>query len=115
MWKEIGTKDDYIKEFGETKLTVLVRQIVGLDQSAANEAFSEFLGNQNLDVRQIRFVKTIIDYVVKNGLMLDKKALQEDPFKSLGSITDVFSMDNAYKIVGIIDKINNNAIEVFGA
>ncbi len=43
MWNEVGTKEDYQKEFGDTPLAVLVREIIGLDQKAANEAFSQFL------------------------------------------------------------------------
>ncbi|GAB4265836.1 DEAD/DEAH box helicase family protein [Thermincola ferriacetica] len=115
LWNEIGSKDDYAKEFGDTPITVLVRQIVGLDQTAANETFSEFLNDQNLDSRQIRFVKMIVDYVVRNGVMPDKRVLQEDPFASVGSITDIFSTEKARKIVSIIDLINKNATEVLGA
>jgi len=115
LWKEVGTRDEYEREFGETPVSLLVRQIVGLDQQAANEAFSEFLNDQNLDARQIRFVKTIVDYVVKNGVMTDKRVLQEDPFQGIGSITDIFSTEKALKIVSIIDWINKNATDVIGA
>lgn len=115
LWKDIGTKDDYLREFGETPLTVLVRELIGLDQMAANDAFSEFLSNQNLDSRQIRFVKTIVDYVVRNGHMLNKGVLQEEPFSTIGSITEIFPMDSALKIVSIIDTINKNATDVMGA
>lgn len=94
---------------------LLVRQIVGLDQQAANGAFSEFLNDQNLDARQSRFVKTIVDYVVKNGVMTDKRVLQEDPFQGIGSITDIFTTEKAMKIVSIIDWINKNATDVIGA
>src|SRR5699024_4315407 len=48
LWNELGTRDDYEKEFGDTPITKLVRQIVGLDKQAVNEAFSEFLSNENL-------------------------------------------------------------------
>jgi type I restriction enzyme R subunit len=115
LWGEIGTKEEYHKEFGDTPLSILVRQMVGLDQAAANEAFSEFLNSKNLNSRQIRFVKHLVDYVVKNGHMLDKSALQEDPFKSVGSITELFPMETALKIVGVIDKINKNATDLIGA
>jgi type I restriction enzyme R subunit len=114
LWNEVGTKEDYTKEFGETPLTVLVRQVVGLDQMAVNDAFSEFLSDQNLDTKQIRFVKSIVDYVVKNGIM-DKRVLQEDPFRSIGSIIDIFTTDKAMKIVKIIDSINENANRIMGA
>lgn len=114
LWNELGTKDDYEREFGDTPLTVLIRKVVGLDQKAANEAFSEFLNDTNLDSRQIRFVKLIIDYVVRNGV-IEKTALQEEPFKSVGSIVEIFNTESAMKIVNIIDKINKNATEIIGA
>ncbi len=115
LWGELGTREDYKKEFGETPLTLLVRQIIGLDQMAANESFSAFLTDQNLDSLQIRFVKAIVDYIVKNGHMMDKSVLQEEPFKSLGSIADVFQLEDAMKVVQVIDGINKNAVEVVGA
>jgi hypothetical protein len=34
------------------------------------------VNNENLNSRQIRFVKMVDNYVVKNGQMVDKKALQ---------------------------------------
>ncbi len=115
MWKDMGSREDYAREFGDTPLTILVRQVVGLDPKAANEAFSEFLNDTNLDSKQIRFVKTIVDYVVKNGHMLDKSVLQDEPFESIGSITELFAMEKALKIVGVIEEINRNAMEVVGA
>ncbi|MFE1246080.1 DEAD/DEAH box helicase family protein [Fictibacillus sp. NPDC058756] len=116
LWNELGTKEDYEKDFGDTPITRLVRQIVGLDTQAANEAFSEFLTNEKLNIYQSRFVKLIVDYVVKNGVM-DKKVLQQDPFKSVGSIVELFkdNMDDARKIIGVIDEINRNSEEIAGA
>ncbi|WP_318506090.1 DEAD/DEAH box helicase family protein [Bacillus sp. T3] len=116
LWNELGTKEDYKKDFGDTPVTKLVRQIVGLDPQAANEAFSEFLSNEKLNIYQSRFVKLIVDYVVKNGVM-DKKVLQQDPFKSVGSIVELFkdNMDDAKRIIGVIDEINKNAELITGA
>lgn len=116
LWTELGTEDDYKKEFGDTPITKLVRQIVGLDQQAANEAFSEFLNEEKLNVNQIKFVKLIIDYVVKNGT-LEKRVLQEDPFRSLGSVTELFrdNIADVRGIIGVIDSINRNTEEFEGA
>ncbi|MGE7635592.1 DEAD/DEAH box helicase family protein [Bacillus paramycoides] len=113
LWVELGSQDDYKKEFGDTPITKLVRQIVGLDQAAANEAFSKFLNEEKLNVNQLRFVKLIIDYVVKNGT-LEKKVLQEDPFRTLGSVTELFrdNIDDVRGIIQVIDTINRNT-EVF--
>ncbi|MGO5010651.1 DEAD/DEAH box helicase family protein [Niallia sp. Sow4_A1] len=116
LWNELGTQDDYKKEFGDTPIAKLVRQIVGLDQQAANEAFSEFLNEEKLNVNQLRFVKLIIDYVVKNGT-LEKKVLQEDPFRALGSVTELFrdNIDDVKGIIRVIDTINRNVEDYEGA
>ena len=47
--------------------------------------------------------------------MMDKSVLQEEPFKSLGSIAEVFQLEDAMKVVQVIDGINKNAVEVVGA
>ncbi|MBE6069174.1 MAG: DUF4145 domain-containing protein [Clostridium lundense] len=114
MWKELGSHADYEKEFGSTPVTKLVRKIVGLDRQAANEAFSEFLNNEILNTKQIHFVKLIIDYVVANGFIEDNRVLIEDPFRSIGTITELFkdNMNEARKIMGVISNIKANAEEV---
>lgn len=108
---KIGTRADYEKEFGKMPVTKLVRQLVGLDRTAANELFSQFLNNQTLNSKQIHFVKLIVDYVVKNGLIDDNKILQQEPFRNLGSIVELFkeNMDEARNIMGVIADIKKNA------
>ena len=116
LWNELGTKDDYQREFGDTPITKFVRQIVGLDPQAANEVFSEFLSSERLNIQQSRFVKLIVDYFVKNGVM-DKRVLQEKPFKTVSSIVELFkdNMDDARKIISIIDEMNKNSEDIVGA
>lgn len=116
LWNELGTQEDYKREFGDTPITKLVRQIVGLDPQAANEAFSEFLSSERLNIQQSHFVKLIVDYFVKNGVM-DKRVLQEEPFKTVGSIVELFkdNMNDARKIISIIDEINRNSEDIVGA
>ncbi|MGG4393337.1 DEAD/DEAH box helicase family protein [Paenibacillus thiaminolyticus] len=116
LWTELGSREDYEKEYGDTPVAKLVRKIVGLDPQAANEAFSVFLTNEHLNLQQSKFVKLIVDYVVKNGIM-DKRVLQEEPFKTVGSIIELFKddMEQAREIIAIIDRINRNSEEVTGA
>ena len=56
---------------------------MGLDRSAVNELFSKFLNNQAFNSKQIHFIKLIVKYVVKNGLIYDNKILQQKPFRNL--------------------------------
>ena len=114
MWEKLGSKDEYLKEFGDTPVNKLVRKIVGLDREAANEAFSEFLGENRLNEKQRHFVKLIIDYVVANGLMEDRRTLQQEPFRAVGSVVDLFknNMNDAKSILDIVDEIGKNSEEI---
>ena len=112
LWKELGSKDDYIKEYGDTPIGILVRKIVGVDREAVNEAFSEFISDRKLNVNQIRFVNLIIDYIVTNGNIEDNRVLMEEPFKSAGSITTLFKndMDVARRIMDTVATIKGNSV-----
>ena len=114
MWNKLGTPSDYEREFGDMPITKLVRKIAGLDRQAANEAFSEFLNNKSLNTNQIHFVELIVDYIVANGFIEDNRVLQEDPFRTVGSIVELFkdNMDTARKIMDIIADIKRNSEEV---
>lgn len=111
LWSELGTKQDYEAEYGQKPLGEFVREIVGLDMTAAKAAFSQYLEGSNLDSRQIYFVNQIIEYIVHNGMMKDLSVLQETPFTDQGSIVDIFTDLNVW--IGIrktIDQINANAL-----
>ena len=110
LWSEVGTKADYEAEYGEKPLGEFVREIVGLDMSAAKEAFAEYLNSVNLDASQIYFVNQIVEYIVRNGVMKDMSVLQESPFTDRGSIVEVFTDISVWLgIRKIIEQINANA------
>ena len=110
LWDEVGTKEDYEKEYGDKPLGEFVREIVGMDMKAAKEAFSMFLDDVNLDSRQIYFVNQIVEYIVRNGVMKDLSVLQESPFTDQGSVVEIFQDLNVWgNIRSVIDQINANA------
>lgn len=114
LWTELGSKEDYIKEYGDTPIGRLVRRIVGVDRAAVNEAFSEFLIEERLNLNQMRFVKLIVDYIVANGNIDDNKVLMGEPFKSVGSITSLFKddMGTAKQIMEVVAQIKRNSEEI---
>ena len=63
-------------------LAHFVRSMVGMDRSAAQEAFSQFLSDRSLTTPQIRFIEMIIDQLTSRGVM-DASALYEPPFSNL--------------------------------
>lgn len=114
LWEELGSKNDYEKEYGDTPIGRLVRRIVGVDRNAVNEAFSEFLSEEKLNINQIRFVNLIIDYIVANGNIDDNKVMMEEPFRSVGSITTLFKddMGTAKRIMDVVADIKRNSEEI---
>ena len=110
LWSEVGSKKDYEAEYGKKPLGEFVREIVGLDMTAAKAAFAEYLNNVSLDADQIYFVNQIIEYIVRNGVMKDMSVLQEAPFTDRGSIVEVFTDISIWLgIRSVIEKINANA------
>lgn len=111
MWEELGSKAEYEKEYGTTPISKLVRKIVGLDRTAANEAFSKFLSAKKLNTIQIRYIKLIVDYVVANGMIDDNTVLMEEPFRTLGSIPILFkdNLTEAREMMTVLQEIKKNS------
>lgn len=114
LWKELGSKTDYVNEYGDTPIGKLIRKIVGVDRDAVNEAFSEFLSEERLNSNQIKFVSLIIDYIVANGNIEDKTLFMQEPFRSVGSITALFKDDMgvAKQILNVVEEIKRNSEEI---
>lgn len=108
--KMCGTREEFIQEYGEQPLGKFIRSILGLDVSAANSLFAEFLQVGNLRADQITFVNNIISFLVKNGT-LDKSMLFEPPFTELhqDGIIGIFDDAQATRIISLVDKVNRNA------
>ncbi|MDD4127536.1 MAG: DEAD/DEAH box helicase family protein, partial [Methanomicrobium sp.] len=110
LWTEIGSHDEYKNEAKQLSLGEFVRSITGIEKEAVNNAFSEYINSENLNSRQIDFVKKIIDYISKNGIMKDSSVLMESPFTDAGSISEIFDMNEIITIRKIIATINKNAV-----
>jgi type I restriction enzyme R subunit len=107
---ELGTRDNFIKAYGEQPLGKFIRSIVGLDIDAANAAFSKFINNPSLNVQQIRFVNMIVQYLSVNGT-IDIEKLFEPPFTDIADngIIGVFNTDQANEIKTVISNIDRKA------
>jgi type I restriction enzyme R subunit len=89
---------------------VFVREISGLDKKAIQEAFSKYLNDTDLNIKQQYFINQIVDYVSYNGVMSDYKVLTESPFTDRGSVAEILDMTTWIGIKKIIEQINNNAV-----
>jgi len=108
--EERGLKKDFIKTYGEQPLGAFIRSIIGLDSSAAQAAFSDFIQAGNLSADQMTFIQNIIDYLTVNGT-LEKDMLFQSPFTDMNDqgLFGLFDDAEAGKIIHIIDQINENA------
>ncbi|OED43455.1 restriction endonuclease [Chromatiales bacterium (ex Bugula neritina AB1)] len=111
--QEAGSKQDYIEHYGDRPLGEFVRSIVGLDISAAQEAFAEFIQAGNLRADQMTFINSIIDYLNKNGV-IEKKMLFEPPFTHQHDqgLLGVFDDAEASRVIYLIDQVNSNALAI---
>ncbi|HPZ49800.1 MAG TPA: type I restriction-modification enzyme R subunit C-terminal domain-containing protein [Propionibacteriaceae bacterium] len=92
-------------------LGLFIRSLVGLDRSAASEAFSEFLTDSRLGVTEIRFIQMIVEHLTANGVMPAAR-LYEAPFTDFAPQgPDVlFSEDAVDRMVMILDDVRATAL-----
>ena len=110
MFEELGNNNEFVEAFGNKNVIQVVRNIVGLDSETANNIFSKYINDNRLNSKQIQFVKMLIDYVIKNGT-ISLQVLTEDPFRSLGAVSEVFEGNvGTFKLIKQdIEEINRNA------
>lgn len=106
---ELGDKEDYQREFGNTPFGLLIRKIAKLDHEAAMAAFSEFINEENLTAQQIHFVQRIISYIENNGYMENPTVLLRAPFDRPIPFFRLFAEDQQNKLINVINQIKNNA------
>jgi type I restriction enzyme R subunit len=111
---ELGTLEDYKREYQDTPFGLLVRKIAKMEYEAALVAFSEFIDDQSLTQAQIVFVKKVIDYVVQNGYIDNVTALMNPPFDKPQSFIKLFDGFKRKRIVETVTKIKENAVKVVG-
>lgn len=102
LWHELGTKDDYLEVTQEPNLAVFIRSIIGIEQEAINQKFSEYLNTGLLSSKQQEFVKSIINYVRQNGDITPEDLLEKSPFSDF----DVVGLFDD-KIDILLNVINN--------
>jgi type I restriction enzyme R subunit len=108
---DIGTRDHFVRAYGDQPLGTFIRTILGLDIEAANQAFSGFINNPSLNASQIRFVNLLIQYLTTNGVITAERLFQP-PFTDISTngLLGVFQGREAETIVRTIDSINQMAV-----
>jgi len=92
-------------------LGLFIRSLVGLDHSAASEAFEHYLDGTAFSVDQVRFVNLIVDELTANGIM-EPKRLFESPYTDHAPTGPdyIFPDADVDVIVEILKDVRQNAI-----
>lgn len=109
---ELGSKEDYKREYGDTPFGLLVRKIAKLDHEAAMQAFSDFINDQSLNQNQIAFVNKIVNYIEVNGYMENVTELTKPPFDKPISFMRLFDVKARTALVGTINRVRDNAVRI---
>lgn len=110
LTNELGSAEDYQREFGDTPFGLLIRKIAKLDHEAAMMAFSSFINDESLNQKQIAFVNKIINHVEQNGYMESVSDLQKPPFDKPVSFIKMFDANKREEIIKTINEIKQNAL-----
>lgn len=112
LTEELGSKEDYQREFGDIPFGLLIRKIAKLDHEAAMAAFSAFINDASLNQGQIQFVYKIINHIEQNGYMENIMDLQKPPFDKPVPFTRMFDAKTRNSLVQTINGIRENAVNV---
>ncbi|MDD7282125.1 MAG: type I restriction-modification enzyme R subunit C-terminal domain-containing protein [Erysipelotrichaceae bacterium] len=110
LWVKCGSKNDYYSISKLDNLAVFIRSIIGIDQNAVNEKFSEYLDENTLSAEQMEFIHSIINYARENGDVTKQDLVEESPFDSI-NVLDLFS-ENAYVVANVVNQLHDCILEV---
>lgn len=112
LTSELGSREDYQREFGDTPFGLLIRKIAKLDHEAAMQAFSAFINDESLNQKQIAFVHKIIHHIELNGYMENVAELTRPPFDKPVSFIKLFDPKTRTAIMKAINQVRDNATEI---
>jgi type I restriction enzyme R subunit len=91
-------------------LGLFVRSMVGLDRTAAKEAFAGFLADKTLNANQIEFVNLIVEHLTENGAM-DERLLYASPYTDFSprGVDGLFDSEDVTELLSILGEIRRRA------
>ncbi len=112
LTQELGTAEDYKREYGETPFGLLIRRIAKMDHEAAMSAFSAFINDESLNQQQINFIHMVIRHIEQNGYVDEVADLFKPPFDRPVSFLRLFDPKRQSAIVETVKAIKENATRI---
>lgn len=108
--KELGTCQQFEKISDGKPLGVFVRSIAKMNRQKVNELFADFISEFNLNIKQIEFVKVIIENIIEQGeINLERLGDGKPPFDRPGKFFSLFNTKAQNRLIAIIRSVNDNA------
>ena len=108
--KELGTSEQFEKISDGKPLGVFVRSIAKMNRQKVNELFADFISEFNLNIKQIEFVKVIIENIIEQGeINLERLGDGKPPFDRPGKFFNLFNPEAQNRLIQIIRSVNDNA------
>lgn len=108
--KELGTCEQFEKISDGKPLGVFVRSIAKMNRQKVNELFADFISEFNLNIKQIEFVKVIIENIIEQGeINLERLGDGKPPFDRPGKFFSLFNPKAQNRLIQIIRSVNENA------
>ena len=81
-----------------------------MDRQKVNELFADFISEFNLNIKQIEFVKVIIENIIEQGeINLERLGDGKPPFDRPGKFFSLFNPNAQNRLITIIRSVNDNA------
>ncbi|MCT1415168.1 DEAD/DEAH box helicase family protein [Corynebacterium sanguinis] len=100
--------DEVRESLGSDTIPAFVRRLVGLDENAMRDAFSDLLEGSTLTANQISFIRHVIKVLVNNGGLTMQETFDES-FYPHGRVADLFQTNQAVvlDLKSRLDRINS--------
>lgn len=107
----VGTEEDVNRAVEQAgSLGVFIRGLVGLDRSAAKDAFAQFLDSTRYTANQIEFVNLAIDHLTERGV-IEARRFYESPFTDISPTGPdaLFESTDLDRLLEAVHAIRHNA------
>ncbi len=112
LTRGLGSREDYLREYGDTPFGLLVRKIAKLDHDAAMQALSAFINDASLNQRQMKFVLKVINHIEQNGYTESTAELVKPPFDRPIKFSKLFDESKRTSLVAAIEQGRNNDVVI---
>lgn len=82
LWNELGNFEDYNSITDKQNVAIFIRSLVGLDDNAINQVFSQYLSDTSLNSMQQELLNEVVNFIRQNGDIEKDDLVNTSPFEN---------------------------------